>query len=64
MQDYHEVDGTDISSRHAILEFAVMQENSDIDNKTDACNQLNCQLPNCDYSNNSIIPNFVVNLMV
>jgi hypothetical protein len=61
---YHKVDGTDTSSRHAILEFAAMEENSDIDENADACNQLNCQLPNCDGSNNSIIPNCVVNLMV
>jgi hypothetical protein len=38
-----------------------MEENSDIDENADARNQLNCQLPNCDGSNNSIIPKFVVN---
>jgi hypothetical protein len=60
---YHKVDGTDKNSQKVILELAVMEENSDIDKHADACNQLNCQLPNCDGSNNSIIPKFVVNLM-
>jgi hypothetical protein len=32
----HKVDGTDASSQKVILEFAVMQENSDIDKDADA----------------------------
>jgi hypothetical protein len=60
----HKVDGTDKHYHQVIQEHVLFEENFYIDDKANAHNQLNYQLPNCDGRNNSIIPKFVVKLMV
>jgi hypothetical protein len=59
------MDGTDNdNAQQTIQEHVLFEENSYIDESADAHNQLNNQLPNRDGRNNSIIPKFVVKLML
>jgi hypothetical protein len=58
------MDGTDKCYQQTIQEHVLFEENSYIDDNANAHNQLNYQLPNRDGCNNSIIPKFVVKLML